>query len=118
MTTATVPASTMNVKDLEVFADRLDLKRAAAIYAEHGALVVRGLMSKYVAELQRDIEQAANIEAAFGGVARDAGFRQANFAPQRQHALRRQTPEGGGASVERVDHFFEGAVHKHFVSDV
>jgi phytanoyl-CoA hydroxylase len=52
--TATVPVS-----DLEVFADRLDPKQAAAIYQEHGCLVVRGLMKPYLAALQRDIEAAA-----------------------------------------------------------
>ena len=60
MTTAANPAiSTMNVKELEVFADGLDIKKAAAIYAQHGALVVRGLLKKYVPDLQRDIEAAA-----------------------------------------------------------
>lgn len=60
MSTATTPApSTMNIKDLEVFAENLDIPKAAAIYREHGALVVRGLMKKYVPQLQRDIEEAA-----------------------------------------------------------
>lgn len=49
----------VSVRDLEVFADRLDVAKAAAIYQEHGALVVRGLMKPYLAELQRDIAAAA-----------------------------------------------------------
>src|SRR5690348_338237 len=49
----------VSVGDLEVFADRLDVAKAAAVYQEHGALVVRGLMKPYLAELQRDIEAAA-----------------------------------------------------------
>ena len=47
------------VQDLEVFADKLDPQRAAAIYQEHGALVVRGLMKAYLPEIQRDIATAA-----------------------------------------------------------
>jgi phytanoyl-CoA hydroxylase len=49
----------MMVKQLEVFAADLDAKKAAAIYQEHGCLVVRGLMKPYLAELQRDIEATA-----------------------------------------------------------
>jgi phytanoyl-CoA hydroxylase len=49
----------MTVKQLEVFAADLDAKKAAAIYQEHGCLVVRGLMKPYLAELQRDIEATA-----------------------------------------------------------
>jgi phytanoyl-CoA hydroxylase len=49
----------VSVRELEVFADRLDVEKAAAIYQEHGALVVRGLMKPYLAALQRDIEAAA-----------------------------------------------------------
>jgi hypothetical protein len=51
--------ATVSVSDLEVFADRLDLEKAAAIYQEHGCLVVRGLMKPYLAALQRAIEAAA-----------------------------------------------------------
>jgi phytanoyl-CoA hydroxylase len=51
--------ATVSVSDLEVFADRLNPKQAAAIYQEHGCLVVRGLMKPYLAALQRDIEAAA-----------------------------------------------------------
>lgn len=47
------------VADLEVHAEDLDLQRAAAIYAEHGCLVVRGLMKPHVAAIARDIEASA-----------------------------------------------------------
>ena len=56
---ATTPAPTVTVQDIEVFAENLDLRRAAEIYREHGCLVVRGLMGRYVDELRRDIEAAA-----------------------------------------------------------
>jgi len=49
----------VTVQDLEVFAEKLDAKNAAAIYKEHGALVVRGLMSPYIEPIRRDIETAA-----------------------------------------------------------
>lgn len=51
--------STVAVQDLEVFADNLDVARAAAIYKEHGCLVVRGLMRAYLADIHRDIEATA-----------------------------------------------------------
>jgi len=50
---------TIGVEQLEVFADDLNVKRAASIYNEHGCLVVRGLTKPYLSEIQRDIEQAA-----------------------------------------------------------
>ncbi|MDQ3815649.1 MAG: phytanoyl-CoA dioxygenase family protein [Armatimonadota bacterium] len=50
---------TVTVEDIEVFADDLDVQRAAAIYKQHGCLVVRGLMKPYIADLQRDIEATA-----------------------------------------------------------
>jgi phytanoyl-CoA hydroxylase len=50
---------TVAVEQLEVFADALDVERAAQIYNQHGCLVVRGLMKPYLAELQRDIEASA-----------------------------------------------------------
>ena len=45
---------------LSVSTDQLDIKRAAAIYRQHGCLVVRGLMRPYIAEMARDI--AATVE--------------------------------------------------------
>jgi ectoine hydroxylase-related dioxygenase (phytanoyl-CoA dioxygenase family) len=47
------------VEELEVFADRLDVQRAAEIYRRYGCLVVRGLMSPYLSSLNRDIATAA-----------------------------------------------------------
>src|SRR6266540_1762699 len=52
-------AATVSVRDLEVFADRPDAARAAAIYKEHGCLVARGLMKPYLAEIRRDIDETA-----------------------------------------------------------
>src|SRR5688500_6197043 len=45
--------------DLEVFARDPDVRRAAAIYREHGCLVVRGLMKPYLDAIHRDIEATA-----------------------------------------------------------
>ena len=57
---ATLPTdSPVTVQDLELFAEDLDPQRAAAIYREHGCLVVRGLMKPYVEALNRDIEATA-----------------------------------------------------------
>ena len=52
----------VTVTDLTVHADRLDPERAAAIYAEHGALVVRGLMRPYIDAVRQDI--MASIDKA------------------------------------------------------
>jgi hypothetical protein len=49
----------VTVADIEVFAEDLDPKTAAAIYQEHGCLVVRGLMKPYLKQIQRDIEDTA-----------------------------------------------------------
>jgi phytanoyl-CoA hydroxylase len=60
MSPATIPTSpTVNIQDLEVFVDRIDPQRGAAIYREHGCLVVRGLMRPYLTDLRRDIEATA-----------------------------------------------------------
>lgn len=58
------PQSPVNVADLELHADNLDPARAAAIYAEHGALVVRGLMKRYADRVRDDIYAA--METAIG----------------------------------------------------
>ena len=52
-------AATVTVQDLEVFAENLDVSKAAEIYREHGALVVRGLMKPYIDAIRADIEHAA-----------------------------------------------------------
>ena len=54
----------INVTDIEVFADRLDAQKAAEVFKEHGALVVRGLMQPYIADIHRDIEAAATESLA------------------------------------------------------
>jgi phytanoyl-CoA hydroxylase len=48
----------VTVRDIEVFAEDFDAAKAAAIYEEHGCLVVRGLMKPYLAQIQQDIVQA------------------------------------------------------------
>src|ERR1041385_3191068 len=54
----------VDVKDIEVFADDLDLERAAKIYKEYGCLVVRGLNKRYVNDIQRDCEAVAQESIA------------------------------------------------------
>ncbi|MEM7030644.1 MAG: phytanoyl-CoA dioxygenase family protein [Chloroflexota bacterium] len=55
MADVTIPTPSVKATDLEVFADKLDLDQAKAIYQEHGCLVVRGLMKPYIANMKRDI---------------------------------------------------------------
>jgi len=59
MAAETTMSSNVCIEDIELFADDLDVTRAAEIYKEHGCLVVRGLMRDYIAEMNRDIEAAA-----------------------------------------------------------
>src|SRR5437660_9046961 len=54
-----IKAPSATVQDIEVFADDLDVQRAAAIYKEHGCLVVRGLTKAYIEDIARDIEATA-----------------------------------------------------------
>ena len=65
---ALTPRAPVTVQDIEVFADDLatpeGVTRAAAKYQEHGALVVRGLMTPYLAEIQRDVKAAADQAVA------------------------------------------------------
>lgn len=49
----------VTVADLELPAEQLDLARAAAIYREHGALVIRGLFARSIAGIAGDIARAA-----------------------------------------------------------
>ncbi len=56
---ASTSARAVAVRDIEVFAEDLDVAHAAAIYKEHGCLVVRGLMRSYIEEIHRDIESTA-----------------------------------------------------------
>lgn len=53
----------VRVEDIEVV-DPADTKRAAAIYEEHGCLVVRGLITPYVNALGRDVEVSAGQAVA------------------------------------------------------
>ena len=50
----------VTVSDIEVFAESLDIAKAAAIYQEHGCLVVRGLMKPYIETIAREVEQVAD----------------------------------------------------------
>ncbi|MCC6731169.1 MAG: phytanoyl-CoA dioxygenase family protein [Chthonomonadales bacterium] len=61
---STAAAPTVGIADIEVTAADLDAACAAAVYRQHGCLVVRGLMASYVAELQRDIEETARQSIA------------------------------------------------------
>ncbi len=54
----------VTVSDIEVFAESLDIAKAAAIYAEHGCLVVRGLMKPYIEAIAREVEQVADTARA------------------------------------------------------
>ena len=65
-----IAAPKVTVRDIEVFADSLDPKKAAEIYLEHGCLIVRGLIKRYVADLHRDIEAAAAEAIAMVGQAK------------------------------------------------
>ena len=56
-TTATLPK--VSIEQIEMFADDLDPVKAAAIFKEHGALVVRGLTKKYISRIAEDIALAA-----------------------------------------------------------
>jgi len=49
----------MSVEAIEFEADGLDVKRAAAVYREQGALVIRGLFKDYVEAIRSDILAAA-----------------------------------------------------------
>lgn len=59
MAASVTQAPAVTVQDIEVFADSLDVPRAAAIFKEHGCLVVRGLMRPFIADIARDMEAAA-----------------------------------------------------------
>ncbi len=56
--------TTLDVSDIEFQADGLDPQQAARAYQEHGALVVRGLMRPYIADIARDIEHVAQESMA------------------------------------------------------
>ena len=64
----TPSAQAVAVADLEVSVDDLDLRRAAAIFDEHGCLVVRGLMCAHAGAIYRDI--MATVEDAIADLDR------------------------------------------------
>jgi len=47
------------VEEIELAAENMDVERAAAVYREHGCLVVRGLFKEYIPQISADIEFAA-----------------------------------------------------------
>ena len=49
----------ITVDEIEFLADNVDVQRAAETFAEHGCLIVRGLMKPYIKAIHRDIEAAA-----------------------------------------------------------
>jgi ectoine hydroxylase-related dioxygenase (phytanoyl-CoA dioxygenase family) len=59
MITTPMPAARVSIQDLELDAADLDPHRAAAIYREHGCVVVRGLARAHVPAVRRDIDAAA-----------------------------------------------------------
>lgn len=50
---------TVGVEDITVDVEGLDIGAAAAIYRQHGCLVVRGLMRRHVEAIRADVEAAA-----------------------------------------------------------
>lgn len=56
--------TTTDAADLELHVDDLDPAAAAAIYAEHGALVVRGLMRQYADRVRDDVYAAMETAVA------------------------------------------------------
>ena len=57
-------STAVTAQDLELSAEGLDPQQAAAVYREHGCLVVRGLMRPYLTEITRDIEATAQQSLA------------------------------------------------------
>jgi phytanoyl-CoA hydroxylase len=50
----------VTISDIEVSAETLNIDQAAAIYREHGCLVVRGLMTPYIDTIAREVEVIAD----------------------------------------------------------
>jgi len=49
----------VTIDQIQLSADNLDARKAAAIYKEFGCLVVRGLMTPYIARIAEDVERVA-----------------------------------------------------------
>lgn len=64
MSASATASKPVTIADLEMQAEHFDVRRAAAIYREHGCLVVRGLMKPYAAQIRADIEAAARQAVA------------------------------------------------------
>lgn len=68
MTTTLTPQ--VRVEDISLSVENLDVEKAAAIYKEHGCLVVRGLMKPYIDEMARDIQETVAQSLALADEAR------------------------------------------------
>jgi len=75
--------STVSLADLEMSVDALDPVKAAAIYQEHGCLVVRGLMSQYAETIRDDILYRVN-----------QAIELYNQGKYREESVGRVTPDG------------------------
>jgi phytanoyl-CoA hydroxylase len=80
------------VKDIELDSENLDIARAAAIYREHGCLVVRGLSRRYAATVRADIEAAAQQAISLLDHAKKSEEHRAWFTPD--GTLFVQAPKG------------------------
>jgi len=52
------------VEDISVDADNLNIEQAAAIYEEHGCLIVRGMMRGYVHQVREEVEHRYQVALA------------------------------------------------------
>ena len=60
-------APSIGVRDMILFAEDLDVGPAAAIYVEHGCLVVRGPIQAYVDQIKVDIDALTPRNARWSG---------------------------------------------------
>jgi len=63
--------TTTSIHDIELHADNLDPNKAAALYEQHGCVVVRGLMKPWAEGIRQDIERSvaqaiAQLESGAG----------------------------------------------------
>jgi hypothetical protein len=82
-----------SVEEIELFADDLDVARAAALFDTHGCLVIRSLMTPYVDAVARDIEATYQQSVALldQAVKSDVGWHTPNgalFLPAPAHFAR------------------------------
>jgi ectoine hydroxylase-related dioxygenase (phytanoyl-CoA dioxygenase family) len=119
----TYDPSTLNVSDIELFAETLDTEQAAAIYQEHGCLVVRGLMKPYLTAIARDIEDAAQQSIALVDQAKQVpeGWVTPNgtlFLPAPANYTRDKQIMVLGIGYFTSAAFFQSAFHKPLVDIV